>query len=408
MWFDRLLPEPLRAPGIYRLSDIPVEFIEPPGLYCAYYECDLSFEDRACRAHRRSHTFAATEADPWRARFLCMMEGVERVSGLSAEVMARLAGPGVLDLDLSEFWSYSTEQWREIEAAGLPEAPVWRVHARGLCSDRRYAIPADAVFPWWRSFSGRRHPLPEGDGGGFAAGFSWDYSSLVERALREVIERDAVMMAWRYNAWPARRLELSRFARIDPGWLEASGLTLKLYDVGDPRLEPVVIALLHGGADQGGAQPGGVVVGCSCRASLCDAADKALSEALMLHGTARLLDSEKPALAPEDVNDSGDHIVFAWRNSQAVIDWFAAKDEPAPQARIPGDLPERCRRYFGLEPMIVDVTHPALARLNLRAARVVQPRAAKKEYRHVWRYLGDRRPAGALEDFPNELPHPVG
>lgn len=181
-------------------------------------------------------------------------------------------------------------------------------------------------------------------------------------------------------------------------------LLVELYDVGDPELAPVVMALVS----RDGAE---LVIGASCSTDLGQAATKALREAFMLRGTAALLSRRTGRLAAEDICDSAEHIVYAWRNSEPILDWYRRKARETWPPSGPGDaLAARAEAAFGEEPLVVDVTHPNLAAYRIRVVRVLQPHAFRKEYRHAFRYRGGRRLArlGAGPETLNSLPHAIG
>ncbi|WP_080434639.1 YcaO-like family protein [Burkholderia ubonensis] len=404
MWSDRLIPALLRAQGISRLDDIPLDATGADyGAWCAYYESDLSFRNLAGRWHPRRHTYAGLADTPEWARFFCMMEAAERASGLSAHTMSRLAFEGGSGPAWAEFSPYAPEQW--VWNASYPDAePRWRVRAQGWLSGTLVDVPADAVFPWWRSYAGRKAPLPEGEGGGFAAGFEWASDACALRGLYEVVERDAAMLSWRVDAWPARALSLGL---LDPrlrAYAKDTGLTLELFDVGDPQLAPVIIALLS-------RDDGEVVLGASCGVDVAAVADKATREAFMLRGTAQLLDRDTPPLTVDAVLDSADHLVYAWRHGGEVLAWYRRKARrDAPPSGAGDNLAERCARTFGAEPLIIDVTHPELVAWRIRVMRILQPNAFRKEYRHAWRYAGGTRLRVLCPD-PKAIhtaPHPIG
>jgi ribosomal protein S12 methylthiotransferase accessory factor YcaO len=407
MWSDWPIPPLLQAPGIRRLSDIPLDASwARSGAWCAYYESDLSFFDCQGVIHPRRHTYAGLAADPRQAQFFCMMEAAERVSGLSSDVMRGLAFrscPSGAARHWRDFSPYSERQWTW-NASYPNSTPTWWVRSHGVSTGTPVNVPADSVFPWWRSYAGRTALLPEGEGGGFAAGFAWEHAACAQRALCEVIERDAAMLSWRVASWPARRIAPGLASAGLQAQAAASGLRLELFDVGDPALMPVVIALLS-------REDSEVVLGASCALPLSRAVDKAIREAFMLRGTVQLLDVTTPTLTASNVQDSADHLVYAWRNSKPVLDWYRRKGAlPAPPSG-PGDrLPARCAAVFGAEPLIVDVTHPQLAMLQLHVVRILQPHAFRKEYRHAWRYEGGARlqALGIGPDDLHDAPHPIG
>lgn len=365
----------------------------------------------AGRWRDRQHTFAGMSYDAMRARFLCMMEAAERRSGLSADVMVALSFPHqVRDPRRYIHWT-AFSPYDDALLAAYPDTgePDWRVSAVGLLSGAHFSVPAVSVFPWWRSFSQRRALLPEGEGGGFAAGFTWEVPKMIERALREVVERDALMLSWRVPLWPVRRLSSSLLAERFHQYARRCGLNFELYDVGDPALAPVVMAVLSRDGSE-------AVLGASCHDDLVCASAKAACEAVMLRGTAELLDRVTPPLMKDDIADSASHIVHSWRDSGPLLAWYrSAADRgsatsPAPPSGDIRTLSQRCFDVFRAEPLLVDVTHPALTEYNIRVVRVLQPNAYRKEYRHVLRYLGGQRlrHLGVSPRELNQNPHAVG
>jgi ribosomal protein S12 methylthiotransferase accessory factor YcaO len=329
------------------------------------------------------------------------METVERWSGTTEQVMRRsfLGGEGP---HWSEFSPYTAEEVAATDALrrGWPD---YRVTGVGLRTRRRIDVPAESVFPWWRSFFATPTPLPEGEGGGIAAGFSDDASATLRRALNEMLERDALMLSWRVPRWPARPLPQDLLPPEIRNWLREQGLQVHLYDVGDPLLVSVIMALLSRDGEQ-------VTIGASCNPSLPQAALKAVLEAIMLRDSAQHLDSVTQTLTPDTISDSYEHVVWAWRHGRQVLDWYARETTPGAPSPKAKNVLAACEEVFGQEPLMVDLTHPELAREGFLIVRVLQAGSFKKEYRHDARYRGGSRLArlGLRPEDLNPLPHPIG
>ena len=211
------------------------------------------------------------------------------------------------------------------------------------------------------------------------------------------------MLSWRAPGWPARRIVADVLPTEILQWIAAQRLSLSLYDVGDSALLSVVMAVLS-------RDGGEVTIGASSGNEVPRAALKATFEAIMLRATAAHLDSITGDLSEGAISDSGDHVVWAYRNGDKVLRWYegqSATRAPAPRA---SDVVEACSRVFGHEPIVVDLTHLDLERDGLFVVRVLQAGSFRKEYRHDARYRGGARLAslGLRPEALNPLPHPIG
>lgn len=396
------LPPILRRPGLESLIDVPVSCIDRElRVFEAYFEGELGHIDMHGRRFRRGHGFAGMGRTPHEARMRCFMEAVERASGTDGTVMREHAHLGAPDVRWSEFFPYIPEEVAEVDEARLGW-PEYSTHAVGLHTGRRYSVPCEAVFPWWRSFFATSLPRPECDGNGIAAGWQ-DDPSTIHRALCELLERDALILSWRAPGWPTRPLPLP--AMLDERllrWIRGQELTLELYDIGDPGLAPVALAVLSEGPH--------ATVGASCQPwDLPAACEKATLETIMLRRSARGLSADWGELPEHAVGDSYAHVVWAWRHGELVREWYRNGRGDVPPAR-PDSVVAACRDRFEHEPLLVDLTADWARELGAWVVRVIQPGAYRKEYRHDLRYRGGER-LRALGLTPRELnphPHPIG
>jgi ribosomal protein S12 methylthiotransferase accessory factor YcaO len=395
-----------------RWPDIPVDVIsEDLSVYCAYYRAQIGFVDANGDPFPITHVTAGMANDLSAARFYCFMEMIERVSAtIDTTIRAKTRTaplPSSISLPWHAFSPYDDGRIREMDR-WVRQIPDYRVAASGMVTGRRYDLPALSVFPWWYTFLPGPGILPETEGVGTAAGFYDQEAAIRKRALYELLERDALMISWRVPGWPVRTLPADAGPSHMAHWAREQNLSIRFYEVGDPRLCSVVMAIL---SDRDGQHV--TIGGCSGK-SFHQNLEKSLSEAIMLRGSALLLDPKTPPFADDEIDDSEAHVLYAWRNGPLVIDWYERQASRTPHTTVPpddeGHLLDGCRRVFGCEPMLVNLTEPRLAMAGYRVVRVMLPGVYKKEYKHTERYLGGARlkELGVAAHLVNPLPHPVG
>ncbi len=326
----------------------------------------------------------------------------------------------------------------------------------GLFADAQYACPA---FPFERFTADTRIPWIDGvdletgepawipaelvylsdldspDGvrigyatsSGLACGVSFDEA--LERALLELLERDAFMIAW----W--RRLSLPRLDWSRHEWMEAvdrryfapTGLVYMALDLSWVHDLPIVAGVVRGAPGSGAA----LGVGAAANSSIEQAWWRALAEAFASRSACRklrLLEPERRyADDGSDVVGFDDHIRFYGDDDRAQIAsslWSSAETRrPAHAAALPDDpnerrgvILERIRRA-GSRAFAIDVTAPDVASGGLHVVRAVAPGLCPLDAAHECRFLGAPRllhpskrdiltpPISRIEDL-NPFPHP--
>jgi ribosomal protein S12 methylthiotransferase accessory factor len=290
-----------------------------------------------------------------------------------------------------------------------------------LTRKRPALVPAARVFVPFES------PLP-GDFpdypllSGFAAGNTLEEAA--RRALLEVVERDAFMIAWA-NRLPLRRVgagdgrlgaHASLFAQ--PG-LEARCGLVDL-DLG----APVAIAIVRSTR----AGDPAVVVAAAADTDAAGACRRALGEltANRLNVRHTLAQHGLPAAAPADIRDETAHGLLYARPDMAaeLLHWWEAPPggalPPAPPpasawAELSGLVAAIGRA--GLEVLLVDLTPPEIRELGLRTVKALVPGAYPMNFDSRWPHFGGtrmtaapvraglrRRPLG-FEEI-NRVPHP--
>ena len=254
--------------------------------------------------------------------------------------------------------------------------------------------PAELVF--------LRPPEPEGrpiaypTSSGLACAATRREAALA--ALLELVERDAVMLAWNatlslprigWDSDPAAAALADRF-------FAPSGLRYRVVSGSGFLDVPVAVAVVHGAPGSGAA----LAVGAGSAAEPRDAWLKALSESFGVYRwlcsiTAGAVDRLPPP--PQEIQTFDDHMLFYARDEEARLADFldAASAEcrltdlpglsgSTPEAHL-GDLVARLARH-GVSAYAFDVTSPDVDALGLAVIRVLAPelcRAGRVPHRPV-------------------------
>jgi ribosomal protein S12 methylthiotransferase accessory factor YcaO len=300
---------------------------------------------------------------------------------------------------------YSDAELHRIRSSSTTNRRHW-CRGQGIHTGRDYEVPASKVLPGWnRYISGPDDG--ECDASGIAAGHASEAERCSCHGLCEILERDAMMLAWRSPRWPVE--DLGDAAEADPKlaeFLRAQGLTGHLYEIGDPMLAPVILCVL---SDPGG----GVTCGSSCSLDLHRAASKSVLEAAMLWNSVRAENRAPVGRTYEGrIRGSRDHILYGWQHGSVVVHWFSAlprRHQVAPPNTFE-ILIERCvERFFGAEPILVDL-NPCNDQSSHYVCRIVQPHACRKEWNDERPFIGGRRFRSLTSQSAhiNPLPHPYG
>jgi ribosomal protein S12 methylthiotransferase accessory factor len=246
-------------------------------------------------------------------------------------------------------------------------------------------------------------------------------------ALLELVERDAVMIAW------AGSLSLPQLdwrdepelVELERRYFAPSGLRYAVLDGSSLLDVPVAIAVLHGTPGQRTA----LALGGGSAPTVAAAWSKALAEAFSVHRWLSTKAAQDPPPAtpdPRHIASFDEHMLFYADDGNARLAGFLDASRRRVRARcVPGlaaggphraleDLVARLARHRVLA-YAVDVTAPDVASLGLHVARVIAPELCPLDVVHAARYLGGRRlyeaardaglTAGALR-FEDVNPHP--
>ncbi|HET9243500.1 MAG TPA: YcaO-like family protein [Gaiella sp.] len=400
---------------------------EAPLPHCAYV---LGSATRVLGAPTVEYGSGA-HPDPSQARAAALGEALERYSGvfLPAERLRRATVRQLGDAAVSpsRFALFHPSQF---EIPRFPLVPFTDdtlttfVEGVDLRDGSSTWLPADMVYMT------RPRPAPPpisySTSNGLACGPSFEEATL--GALLELVERDAVMLAWKCRLslplleWSDDR-ELTALERR---FFAPSGLCYGVIDGSSFLNVPIAISVLHGPRGSGAA----LCVGAGAAARIQEAWLKALAESFGVYRWLRspVARNTEPPDSPDAVESFDDHMRFYADDERAALASFlVASAERRPTHTIPpleGATPRAQIEAIvgrladhGISAFVVDVTAPDVRELGVSVARVVSPELCGLDVSHRARFLGGERltraayDAGllaeplALEDL-NPLPHP--
>lgn len=369
--------------------------------------------------------------DRLRARAAAIGEAVERYSGVfvpydrlrrtTARELGRTA------VDPARFALFDPAQFGIQRFPLVPFTPDTRttfVEGVDLRDGSTAFLPAELVY--LRRPEPRLPPIGYATSSGLACGPT--LAEAILGALLEVVERDAVMLAWKCRL-SLPLLEWSTDARltaIDRRYFEPTGARFGVVDASCFLEVPIAISVLHGPPGMGAA----LSVGAAAAARVEDAWLKAIAESF---GVYRWLRQESvsgalPPADPDSVESFDDHMLFYATEERAALAAFLdASSERSPTRKVralEGSTPlaqieaiiARLARH-GLSAYAVDVTSPDVRDLGLSVARVIAPELCALDVSHRARFLGGRRLTTAAHEAGlvsaplavadlNPLPHP--
>jgi len=255
------------------------------------------------------------------------------------------------------------------------------------------------------------------------------FTEAVLRALLELVERDAVMLAWKCRLslplldWT----EDDHLLSYDRRFFGRAGIRFSVLDGSAFLGVPVAIAVVHGSADSGAS----LAIGAGAAATVGEAWLAATSEGFGVYRWLRqqtLAQPDAPPPDPDRIESFDGHLLYYARPEHAELAGFLDSSverrptrsvEPlegvTPRSQIEAVL--RRLTDHGLGAYAVDVTAPDVQSLGLSVARVVVPELCALDVSHRARFLGGPRLYTAAYDAGlaptpldlagvNPLPHP--
>jgi ribosomal protein S12 methylthiotransferase accessory factor len=366
------------------------------------------------------------------ARAAAVGEALERYSGsfapFDATTLATAEELGDAAVDPSRFALFHP---RQLEQRGFPFVEFTRQTRLRFVKGFAVADGSPAFVPSQLTFMSGWFEDEERVGiatsNGLACGATLEEAILA--ALYEVIERDAVMLAWK-NRLSLPLLDWSsddEIGTIDRRAFGSTGLRYSVLDGSAFFDVPVAIGLVHGPGNEQTA----LAVGGGAGETVAVAWLKALTEAFGVRrwlAVQTLLDPDRAPSEPSAVKTFDDHILFYARHKEAALAQFLDSSErrtrttdvPMVYGATPrAQILELVRRLAekGCSAYAVDVTAPDVAELGVHVVRVIAPELCQLDVVHSARFLGGRRLYRAafesgmsakpfeIADL-NRLPHP--
>jgi ribosomal protein S12 methylthiotransferase accessory factor len=399
---------------------------------------ETALPNQACEVASSRRTLGAptveygsgAHPDLYRARAAAIGEALERYSGTYLPpdplriATARELGSAAVQPDRFALFhpaQHSNPQFRFVEFSETTRTHF--VEGTSLADGARALLPAQLVY--------LRPPLPPlprigyATSSGLACAPTWTEAVLA--ALLELVERDAVILAWN-NRLSLPQLDWSgdpRLARLAADFFQPTGLRFSVVDGSRFLGIPLAIAVVHGPAGSRAS----LAVGAACTAEVRDAWLKALSESFGVYrwlGLAAATERDRPLLEADAVQTFDDHMLYYARDERArLAEFLDASSAIMPVDRVPplqGSTPReqlaavvgQLERH-GVSAYAVDVTAPDVRSLRLCVARVIAPELCPLDVSHTARFLGGRRLytaayraglVGAPLDFVDINPHP--
>lgn len=373
-------------------------------------------------------------ATPEGARLAAIGEAVERYSGawvpfelLRHGTYRELTARGVRCLPPGDFTPFASWQYEQPDAPFVPftaDTPLPWVESRRLHDGELIWIPAQLIY--LRGDLMERHPIGYPTSNGLAYGNTPD-EALVS-GLLELVERDAVMLAW-YKRLSLPLLDVGSdpaLARYFRSHVEPTGLDVRLVDLSVFADVPVVLAVVR--SEVPGAAPLGL--GAAASGSALRAATKAACEAVNTRTWAAIKLRDGVYVDPDGdfdatVLDFDDHIALYSRPGLVSETLFL---DSSPDRRALGDLPALCSDTPGelrdallaalddVDLYAVDLTSPDVREAGGHVVKVFSPQLQPLDAGYRRRYVGGRRlrekpvALGLVKpqdaDAVNPLPHP--
>lgn len=428
------------VPGWERLEEAvsPLTGIVKRTVSATYATDESSLPNCAAELSSARRTLGATAVewgsgahpDPVRARAAAIGEALERYSAMFVpHDRVRVTTARALGAEAIAPARFALFHPTQLATPRFPCAPFTTetrtafVAGTSLTDGARVYLPAELVY-LARPVPALR-PVGYSTSSGLACGPTEVDATLT--ATLEVVERDAVMLAWKC-ALSLPLLDWSddhELLALAQRHFVRSGLRFAVLD-GSCFLDvPVAIAVLHGAAGSGAA----LAMGAGSAATVGEAWLKALSEAFGVYRWLRTQAGDEPAPShPDEVESFDDHMRYFAADDRAELAGFldAADDRRATGAIRPlqgataqDRLEELVGRLAarGLTAYAVDVTSPDVGSLELVVMRVVVPELCALDVSHRARFLGGRRLYTAAYEAGlvaapldvsdlNPLPHP--
>ena len=344
--------------------------------------------------------------DPARARAAAIGEALERYSALYVPPdRIRLTTARALGADAvrpGRFALFHRSQLADpafVFAAFTEDTRTTFVEGTSLLDGRVLHLPAELVYLGRPATSLR--PIAYSTSSGLACAPT--YTEAVLAALLELVERDAVMLAWKCVLslplldWEADA-DLAAHVRR---YFGPTGLSFAALDGSGFLDVPVAIAVVHGPRESRAP----LAVGAAAASTIGEAWLKAVTEGFGVYRWLRQQTLARPGLEPPEADaiaSFDDHMLFysSPENADlaAFLDASSERRQTNDVAQLGGATPRAqldaivaTLDRHGISAFAVDVTSPDVGSLGLSVARVVAPELCALDVAHRARFLGGTR-----------------
>jgi ribosomal protein S12 methylthiotransferase accessory factor len=337
-------------------------------------------------------------------------------------------GPEAVDPE--RFALFVEDQWADptLEIHPFRRDTVVRwVRGFAVPSGEPVWLPVQLVYMSWTRGQGDDTRIGFATSSGVACGPTLEEAVLT--SLLELIERDAVMLAW-HNRLSLPLLDWSNepeIAELDARYFRPAGLPYSAVDLSVFMDLPAVLGIVHGIPGQLGA----LGIGASAASTVREAWLGALAEAFSVQRWTRDRALERPEeldVSPDRMLTFDDHTIWYASHERAALAAFLDASPERRDARdvrtLEGDdVLERieavCRRLEsrGCSAYAVDITAPDVREGGFRVVHAVVPELVQLDVVAGLRFLGARRlyhaaheaglvPRPLTIDDLNPHPHP--
>jgi ribosomal protein S12 methylthiotransferase accessory factor len=262
-------------------------------------------------------------------------------------------------------------------------------------------LPAQLTFLAWGRQAPGEVPISYATSSGLACGATLEAALLA--AVLELIERDAVMLAW-YDRLALPLLDWSRdpeLSRLDARYFAPTGLEYSAVDLSVFFRVPTVLGVVHGAPGALGA----LGVGAASAATIAAAWWKALAEGFAVQRWVRDRALERPEdveRASAEIQSFDGHTMYYARSDRAAQAAFLDSSRERRDTRDVAPLEgsnalERIEVVCGrlaqrrVSAYAVDVTSPDVRSGGLHVVRVIAPELCQLDVVERARFLGGSR-----------------
>ncbi|MGA2498253.1 MAG: YcaO-like family protein [Tepidisphaeraceae bacterium] len=336
------------------------------------------------------------------AKIAALAEGVERycagsyrLESLERQAQRDLQGDSINPMDFAQFSAAQRRRGFALATIGR-HLPIRWIRGQWLGDGRPVWVPASACFLPWAG--GDEPPVAPGTSTGLAAGES--FAAAVDRAIGEIVERDAISLTWLKGVTPPR--VSPALVKEVAGDLLPPADQVDVFDMTSDLGLPVFVAICRGPG------PWGLLVsaGSACDRDPALALRRAATEASLTRVYVRQLVAQDPTWKLEgrfvNVDTFSRHARLYSQRPQLTAEAMAFLHGGPLVDRLPesGPGPEDSLRRAGMHAAVLDLTQPWSAGLGIHVARVLAPALFPLHATHTLPFLGHCRLADAGRALP--------